>query len=144
MHVDALRVLDQLPLERLGVGDVDDTRGKGKQFGKLRGAEAPRTCDDLEALGLWAYGDGLNQAVGTDGFGQLIQLALVERAAGVGGGFADGVDGDVLEFAAVLHGLALLGAWLCSEVVERRRCPASAPGRKGSSRACASGGRRPR
>ncbi len=52
MNVDALRVLDQLPLKRLGVVDIDDAGGKGKQLGKLRGAEASRSCDDLEAVSL--------------------------------------------------------------------------------------------
>jgi len=48
VHVDSLRVLDQLPLKRLGVGDIDNPRGKGEEFRKLRGAEAPRSGYDLK------------------------------------------------------------------------------------------------
>ncbi len=44
-----------------------------------------------------------------DALGQLLELALLEGAAGVGGGLVDGIDGEVLECAAALHGSALLG-----------------------------------
>ncbi len=50
VHVDALRVLDQLPLKRLGVVDIDDAGGKGEELRKLCGTEAPRSCNDLEAF----------------------------------------------------------------------------------------------
>ena len=36
VHVHALRVLDQLPLECLGIVDVHDAGGNGKEFRKLR------------------------------------------------------------------------------------------------------------
>ena len=36
--------------------------------------------------------------------GQFVQLAFLEGAAGVGGGFVDSIDGEVLECAAILHG----------------------------------------
>ena len=106
VDVDPLRVLDQLPLQRLGIVDVDDACGKGKQFCKLCGAEAPCACDDLTTLRVGTDGDGLDEAVGADGLGEFAQLAGIEGAAGIGGGLVDGVDGDVLEFAAVLHGRA--------------------------------------
>src|SRR5579875_1082345 len=47
-----------------------------------------------------------------DALGKLLQLAWLEGLPGVGGGLVDGVDGERLEWAAVLHG-ALLWAWLC-------------------------------
>ena len=112
VHIHSLRVLHQLPLKCLGVGQFHDAGGQGKQFGKLRGTEAPCTRDDLEAVRIRANGDGLNHAVGSEAFGKLAQLALLEGAAGVGGGLVDGVDCEVLELTAVLHG-ALLRAWLC-------------------------------
>ena len=36
--------------------------------------------------------------------GKFLELAFIERAAGVGGGLVDGVDGEELECAAILHG----------------------------------------
>ena len=47
-----------------------------------------------------------------DALGKLLQLAWLERLAGVGGGLMNLVDGDVLEFAAVLHGALLGRCWL--------------------------------
>jgi len=109
MHVDPLRVLDQLPFEGLGVVDLDDAGRNGEEFCKLSCTVAPRSCDQLEAIRVGAHGDGLDEAVVPDAFGKLLQLALLEGAAGVGGGLVDGVDSEVLECAAVLHLAALLG-----------------------------------
>ncbi len=91
MNVNALAVLNQLPFERLGVVDLDDTGGNGKQFGKLGGAITSGSGDDFEALVIRPNRDGLNQAIVLDGLGKLVQLGLIEGAAGVGGGFVDGV-----------------------------------------------------
>ena len=83
---------DQLPFERLGVVDIDDAGGNGKQLGKVSGAVASGSCDDLEALVIGSRGERLNQAIVLYGLGKLVQLGLIEGAAGVGGGFVDGVD----------------------------------------------------
>ena len=40
---------------------------------------------------------------------EFLQLAFIKSVPGVGGGFADGVDGEVLECAAVLHDVPSLG-----------------------------------
>ncbi len=53
VHVHTLRVLDQLPFHGLGVREFHDAGGQGKQFRKLRGTEAPRASDDLEAVCVW-------------------------------------------------------------------------------------------
>ena len=47
VNVHALAVFHQLPLQRLGVIDGDDTGGKAKQLGKLRGTEPFCTRDDV-------------------------------------------------------------------------------------------------
>ena len=70
MDVDALAVLDQLPKNGFVVADIDDAGGKGEEFRKLRGAESSRSSNNLESLGVGAYGDGLNQSVGANGFGE--------------------------------------------------------------------------
>ncbi len=75
VHVDALRVLDQLPLKRLGIVDVDDAGGKGEELRKLCGAEASCSRNDLEAFRVGPYGDGLDESVGADALGKLLQLA---------------------------------------------------------------------
>ena len=111
VNVDPLAVLDQLPFKGLRIVNIDDPGGKGEELGELRGAEAPCPCDDLESFGVGPYCDGLDEAVRADALGKLLQFGFIEGAARVGGGLVDGVDGDVLEFAAVLHVLALLGAF---------------------------------
>src|ERR1700733_11443879 len=103
MHVDPLTVFDQSPLQTLGVVDVDDTGRNGEELGQLRGAEASRSRDDLEAFRVGAHGDGLNEAVLPDACGQLMQLGFFKGPARVGGGLMDGVESEELECAAVLH-----------------------------------------
>jgi hypothetical protein len=103
VDIDTLRVFQQSPHQGLCVVDVDDTGWQGKDFGDLGGAESSRSRNDLKAFGVGAHGNGLNEAVGADALGKLLQLAFVERSAGVVGRFVDLVDGNVLEFAAVLH-----------------------------------------
>jgi len=51
--------------------------------------------------------------------GKLLQLAFIKSAPGVGGGFADGVDGEVLECAAVLHDVPSLGGFERAGWLER-------------------------
>jgi hypothetical protein len=103
MNVYALRILDQLPFLRLGVGEFDDTGGDGKQLGQLSGAVTPRSRDQLEAVQVRTYRDGLDEAMLPDTLGELMKLAFIKGSARVGCGLVDGVDGEVLECAAVLH-----------------------------------------
>ena len=103
MNIDTLGVLDQLPFHSSGVIQFDDARGNGKQFRKLRDTETWRPCDEFEAIRLGMHGDGLNYAMLPDGFGKLIKFGFLEGLAGIGGGFVNLVDGEVLERAAVLH-----------------------------------------
>ncbi len=72
-------------------------------FCDLRDTEAPCSRDDLEAFGVGAPDDRLDEVVGADGLGKLLQPEFIEGATGIGGWFVDGVDGKVLEFAAVLY-----------------------------------------
>jgi hypothetical protein len=90
-----------LPFEGLCIVDFDDAGGDGKQLRQLCRTIAPRSRDQLETFGVPANGDGLDDAVVTNARGQLLQLAFIKSAPRVGGGFADGVDGEVLECAAV-------------------------------------------
>jgi len=78
MHVDALTIFDQLPFQGLGVGDINDPRGKGEEFCKLCRTVAPRSGYQFEAIRVEAHGDGLDQAVVPDALGTLLQLALLE------------------------------------------------------------------
>jgi hypothetical protein len=83
--------------------DIDDAGGNGEELCQLCGAEASRSGDDLEALRVGAYGDGLDEAVLPDAFGQLMKLGFFKRPARIGGGLVDGVESEELECAAVLH-----------------------------------------
>jgi hypothetical protein len=71
-----------LPENCFGIADIDNAGGKGKQFSKLRGTEAPRSCDDLETIGLRAYGNGLDEAVGADGLCIMFRKRLCGRCGG--------------------------------------------------------------
>ncbi len=108
MHVNPLRVLDQLPFQSLGIVDLDDTGRHGEELSQLRRTEASRSGHDLEAIAVGPHGDGLDQAMLPDALGQLVEFGFLEGAAGVGAGFVNGIDGEVLEGAAVLHLSALL------------------------------------
>ena len=105
MNVHALTVLYQLPLQSLSIVAIDDPGWNGEEFRQLCGAAASCSSNDLEAFCVGSGGDRLNKsAVGPNALGKLLQLGLIEGAARVSGGLVNGVDGDVLEFAAVLHG----------------------------------------
>jgi hypothetical protein len=73
MHIDSHRIFDQLPLLSLCVVDIDDAGGDGEELCQLRGAEASRSGDDLEAFRVRADSDGLNEAVLPDAFGVLFR-----------------------------------------------------------------------
>ena len=79
VDINPLRVLDQLPFLGLCVGEFDDPGGNGEKLRQLRGAEAPRSGNDLEALVVRPDGDGLNQAVVFDGLGILWRLSFCGR-----------------------------------------------------------------
>ena len=86
-----------------------------------RGTEAPCTGDDLEAGVVGPHGDGLNKAV-AERMDSASSASLVSSKVlrGLVSGLVNLVDGDVLEFAAVLHGAFSL-CWLAlREGVERR------------------------
>src|ERR1700730_6946124 len=97
MHVNTHRVFDQRPLQRLCVVDLDDAGGDGEKLCQLRGAEASRSGYDLEAFRVRADGDGLDEAVLPDAFGELMELGFFKCPTGVGGGLVDGVDCEELE-----------------------------------------------
>src|SRR3984885_12924657 len=103
MDIGALGVFDQLPFENLCIVDFDDAGRDRKEFGQVSGTVTPRSCNQLEAFRVRAYSDGLNEAMMLDAVGKLLQLAFVKSAPGIRGGLMDGVDGEVLECAAVLH-----------------------------------------
>ena len=46
-----------------------------------------------------------------DALGKLLQLGFVKGAPGVGGGLVNGVDGEVLKCAAVLHDCPPWAGW---------------------------------
>jgi hypothetical protein len=69
MDIDALRILNQLPLHRGGVVQLYDAGGERKQFRKLGRAKAPCPCNDFESAGVRTDGDGLNQTMLPDRLG---------------------------------------------------------------------------
>jgi hypothetical protein len=79
VNIDPLRVLDQLPLQCLGVVDINDASGNRKQVGKLRGTKAPGSRDDLKAGVVGPDGDGLDEAVGADALGLMFRKRLCGR-----------------------------------------------------------------
>ena len=69
--------------------------------GLLRGAPAAFAGDELKAAaGLRPYQDGLHDAVGGDGGGELGELRLVELGAGLEGVAVDLIDRDFARLAA--------------------------------------------
>ena len=71
VNVDALGVLDQLPLQRLGIVDFNDAGRNGEEFRKKRRAKASCSCNQFEAFRIRAHGDGLNESVMLDALGLL-------------------------------------------------------------------------
>jgi hypothetical protein len=64
----------------LGVGEFDDTGGDGKQLGQLSGTVTPRSRDQLEAVRVRTYRDGLDEAVVPNALGKLLKLGFVKGA----------------------------------------------------------------
>ena len=73
MHIFAHRVFDQLPLEGLCVVNLHDAGGDRKEIGQLGRTVAPRSCNQLEAIGVRSYRDGLNKAMLPNAFGILFR-----------------------------------------------------------------------
>ena len=74
VNVAALQVFDKLRLQCLSVGKVDDTDGHGFRLGKLGGAVASGSGDNLEAaLGQWPHKQGRENALAADACGQFIE-----------------------------------------------------------------------
>jgi hypothetical protein len=117
-----------LPFKSLCIVDFDDAGGDGKQLGQLRRTVTPRSCDQLEAFRVGAYSNGLNEAVMLDALGKLQQLAFVKSATWICGGLMDGVEGEVLECAAVLHDCLLGRVGTCGMVGAGRLEPSALMG----------------
>jgi hypothetical protein len=70
MNVATLKVFNQLCLQHLGIGEVLDTDGHGRNLGYLCGAIASCAEDDLEApLTDRPHQQGRKNALSADGFG---------------------------------------------------------------------------
>ncbi len=84
VDVGALAVLEDLVLERLLVGALDDDAGDARLLRELRRAPAALAVDDLVvALARGAHADGDDDAVRGDGRGELLELVLLEHLARV-------------------------------------------------------------
>jgi hypothetical protein len=125
VNVHTLRIFNQLPFLRLGVGEFNDTGRDGKQLGQLSGTVTPRSCNQLEAFRVRAYSDGLNEAVMLDAVGKLLQLAFVKSAPWVRGGLVNGVDSEILKCAAVLYDCLLGRVGTCGVVGAGRPEPSA-------------------
>jgi hypothetical protein len=79
VDIDPLCVFQQSPHQGLRVVDVDDTGWQGKYFRNLSGAESSCSCHDLEAFGVGAHGDWLNETVGADALGIMFRKRLCGR-----------------------------------------------------------------
>ena len=105
VEVLALEVLDDGDLHRLLVGDLADDGGDGGFAGALGGEPAALAGDELEASGVLADGDGLDDAGDLDGVGEFVEGDFVEVGAGLVGIAVDELDGNVAdEFTGGLLG----------------------------------------
>ncbi len=100
IQVGALEIFNDRYLHRLLVGDLAEDGGDGFFAGQLRGAPAAFAGNELiAAAGQRADQDGLHDAVGDDGGGQLGQLILVDAGAGLEGIGFDLVEGNLARLA---------------------------------------------
>jgi hypothetical protein len=76
VRIRALPVLDDLQLERLGVGELAHDRGHVDELRHLRGAEAALAGDDLEAFAQRPRDDRLDDALRADARGELSSFSL--------------------------------------------------------------------
>jgi hypothetical protein len=81
VEVLALDVLDEGHLQQLLVGDLADDDRNAQQPGNLCGAPAALAGDDLEALADAPDDDRLDDAVGADRLGQLLERRLIHLGA---------------------------------------------------------------
>ncbi len=97
VEVLALEVLDDGDLHRLLVGDLADDGGDGGFAGALGGEPAALSGDELEASGVLADGDGLDDSGDLDGVGEFVEGGFVEVGAGLVGIAVDELDGKVAD-----------------------------------------------
>ena len=96
VNVAALEVFNQLRLQHLGIGEVDDANGHGCGFCHLRGAVTPRSCNDLEALLVQrSHKQGRENPLCADTVCQFLQGCILEDMARVGGGLGKDGEGKV-------------------------------------------------
>jgi len=62
---------------------LHDPDGYLFERGKLCGPEAPCSSDDLVTVAVGPHGDGLDESLRSQAVGQLGQLGLIKRAAGL-------------------------------------------------------------
>ena len=94
VQVAPLDVLDQGGLEHLLVVEVDDADRDLGQAGPLGGPQPPLAGDQLESVAGRPDDHRLQDAVLADAGGQLGELVVVERFAGLVGVSLNPVDGD--------------------------------------------------
>src|ERR1700722_15194064 len=104
MHVDALRIFDQLPFNGLLVRKLHDADGYLVHLGKVGGTEAPRSRDDLIAFAVGPNGNRLDESLATKTFGKLGQLRFIKGAAWIGGGLVNAGQGESLKSCGLLFG----------------------------------------
>jgi hypothetical protein len=111
VNVAALQIFDQLRLKCLSVGQMNDADRHSLGLGKMRGAVAARSGNDLKAV----FGDGPDEqgrqnALAADGVGQFLEGGIVKDAARVGLGFFERSEWHIAVFSGNLirHGCSLL------------------------------------
>jgi hypothetical protein len=85
VEVLALDVLDEGELQELIVGEVLDDHRDLSEAGYSGSAESALAGDELESVAMMADNERLDDAVGADGLGKLVNPSLVELRAGLEG-----------------------------------------------------------
>jgi hypothetical protein len=100
VEVFTLEIFNNGDFHRLLVGDLADDGRNGWFAGTLGGEPAALSGDELEASGLLANGDGLDDTGDLDGIGKLGKGDFIEVRPGLVGIAIDEFEGDVAdEFA---------------------------------------------
>ena len=86
----------------MGICEFNDAGRNGELLGQQGSTVASCSGHDLKAFVVRSDRDRLNESVLPDARGQFLKLDFVEGAAGIGGGLVDGIDGKILECAAVM------------------------------------------
>ena len=98
-------------LNKAGQPAAEEMEGRGLTKGNPQQQNASRTLSRNDAPSAL---ERIRQAASKDKemrFGKFLQLGFVKGAAGVRGGLMDGVDGEILKCAAVLHGCSPWAGW---------------------------------